>query len=472
MTVDPRNRAVLGRDSHFDLVIRGGRVIDPANGIDGMRDVVVHRGRIAAVLGSSAPITADRVVDARGKIVTPGLIDLHVHCFHGFSGYGVDPDRIGIRSGCTHVNDTGSTGCFTVGGFREFVANRATTAVTCFPNMLGMGMPENWGVSNTALGAECISAEETILQAKANPTLIRGVKVHFEPGEYSWWGYKTIDNAIEVAQECMLPIYAHLGYLFPEKPGVPRKDPDTMLGEAIERLRPGDILGHAFSGHQGSLIKKDGTLHPRAKDLKDCGLLLEVGYGLTFTFASTRILFEAGIYPDICSSDAHGITLGRSRATPDFGDALSYTMAGTMTKLWALGMSLVEVVRSATVVPAQVLGLHGVKGALSQGMAADITILDPARGEWELTDNGGERIRTEQVLMPAYTIKDGVVYELDVMRMSEFQQEYAHAGVRVPGLEPARRLGHCSRIGSGSWWNPKPDAAAAPGGRRPEGGSQ
>ena len=444
--------SVIARDSHFDLAIRGARVIDPANGIDGLRDVLVRRGRIAGILSSSAPVTAERVIDARGKIVTPGLIDLHVHCFHGFSTYGLDPDRLGIRSGCTHVNDMGSTGCFTVNGFREFVANRATSDVTCFPNMLGMGVPENWGVSNTALGEESISAEETINVAKANPTLIRGVKVHCEPGEHSWWGYKTFDAAIEVAQECGLPIYAHLGYLFPEKPGAVRKDPDTMLDEAIERLRPGDVLGHAFSGHQGSLITKDGALHPRAKDLKDCGLLLEIGYGLTFTFGSTRKLLEAGIQPDLCSSDAHGITLGRPRATADFGDALAYTMVGTMSKMWALGMPLVDVIRSATATPAQLLAVHATKGALSLGMPADITILDPRQGEWELTDNAGERVRTDQVLIPTHTIKGGEVYELDVMQAVEFRAEYVHAGVRAAGLEPARRLGHCSRIASGSWW--------------------
>ena len=452
---------MVGKDSHFDLAIRGARVIDPANNVDGLRDVLVKRGRIAGVLVNSAPVTADRVIDARGKIVTPGLIDLHVHCFHGFSTYGLDPDRLGIRSGCTHVNDTGSTGCFTVGGFREFIANRATTDVTCFTNMLGMGVPENWGVSNTALGEESISAEETIVQAKANPTLIRGVKVHCEPGEHSWWGYKTFDAAIEVAQECGLPIYAHLGYLFPEKPGALRKDPDTMLDEAIARLRPGDVLGHAFSGHQGSLIMKNGSLHTRAADLKDCGLLLEIGYGLTFTFGSARKLLDAGIQPDICSSDAHGITLGRSRATPDFGDALAYTLVGTMTKMWALGMPLVEVIRSATVTPAQVLAMNSTKGALTLGMPADITILEPRAGEWELTDNAGERIRTDEVLIPTHTIKNGEVHEIDAMNACEFRADYVRAGVRASGLEPARRLGHCSRIASGSWWK-DPRAGKSP----------
>lgn len=440
-------------ETRFDLVIRGGRVIDPANGVDALRDVLVKHGKIAGVVTSAAPVAADRTIDARGKLVTPGLIDLHVHCYLGLSNYGLDPDRVGIRSGCTHVNDTGSTGCFTLGGFRDLVAARAITDVTCFPNLLGFGVPENWGFANPGAGATSISAEDTILQAKANPNLVRGVKVHCEPGEYSWWGDRTFAAAVEVATECKLPIYAHLGYLFPEKPGGERVDPDAMLDEAISRLRPGDIIGHANSGHQGSLILKSGAVHPRAKDLRDRGLLLEVGYGLTTTFAATRALFQAGIALDICSSDAHGITLGRPRATPDFGDALSYTLAGTMTKMWALGMPLVDVIRSATATPARVLGLERAKGNLSRGVPADVTILDLAGGQWELTDNAGERLRVPEVLVPTHTIKGGRVHELHAMEMVEFQQEYVRAGLRVDGLRPARRLDHCSRIASGQWWN-------------------
>lgn len=439
------------RGGTYDLLIRGGRVIDPINSTDTIADVLVHRGLVVAVLTSSESIKATRTIEAHGKIVTPGLIDLHVHCFSGLSSYGVDADRIGIHSGCTHVNDMGSTGCFTVGAFREWIADKATTGVTCFPNMLGFGVPENWGVSNTGLGAESVSATETIGQAKGNPSLIRGVKVHCEPGEISWWGHKTFDAAVEVAEECGLPIYAHLGYLFPEKPGVPRTDPDTMLVEAIGRLRPGDIIGHAFSGHLGSLIDSNGKLHPRAKELPDRGLLLEVGYGLTSTYAASRTLLEAGLLPDIISSDAHGITLGRPRKTLDFGD-LCYTMVGTMTKYWALGVPLSKVIEASTATPARVLGLERTRGALTAGMAADITILDPREGLWELTDNAGERIRTERALIPTHTIKDGHVHDLEVMARSEFRAEYVTAGVRAKGLHPVRSLGHCTRIVSGNWW--------------------
>jgi dihydroorotase len=226
-----------------------------------------------------------------------------------------------------------------------------------------------------------------------------------------------------------------------------------MLDEAIARLRPGDIVGHANSGHQGSLIRKDGSVHPRARELAGRGLLLEVGYGLTTTFAATRALFEAGISLDICSSDAHGITLGRPRATTDFANALSYTMTGTMTKMWALGMPLVEVIRASTVTPARVLGLERTKGTLSRDVPADLTILEAAGGQWELTDNAGERLRVPEVLVPTHTIKGGHVHELRAMEMVEFQQEYVRAGLRVPGVAPARRLEHCSRIASGQWWN-------------------
>src|SRR5262249_1439558 len=142
----------------YDVVIRGGRVLDPAIDTDGIADVVLHRGRIVGVFPSADSIEATREINAEGRLVGPRLVDMHVHCFKGLSSYGLDPDRIGIMSGCTHVNDMGSTGCFTVGGFREWIAERSTTGVTCFPNMLGFGVPENWGFAATALGETSVSA--------------------------------------------------------------------------------------------------------------------------------------------------------------------------------------------------------------------------------------------------------------------------------------------------------------------------
>jgi dihydroorotase len=430
-----------------DLVIRGGRVIDPTQGIDAIRDVVIQNGRIVNLPRSAEALHARESIDATGKIITPGLIDMHVHVFHGLSTYGLDPDQCGIRSGVTHVNDMGSTGCFTFLGFRNWVAPNATSDLTCFPNILGFGVPENWVRVATGVGLDSIVPDELIRVAQENPTMIRGVKVQFEPGAMSWFGKHSVSSARRVCDELGLPLYMHLGQLMPIK-NEAVIDPDKVLDEAMEFLRPGDLVGHANSAFAGSLIRIDGSLHPTARELRRLGLFTETGWGLNATFAATRTLLDNGLAPDIISSDAHSLLTGRAPGSPDIGEGSGATLAGTMTKMWACGMPLIDVIRGATAIPAKILGLDDRKGSLKAGFVADLTIIDPVEGNWELRDAAGERLHWDRALVPWATIKAGKVMHLEPFRLVEFRREFVPAGVRLAGIQPARRLNHCRRVAS------------------------
>lgn len=430
-----------------DLVIRGGRIIDPHSGLDGVRDVLVHRGRIAGVSVDASSVAAANVVDATGKLVVPGLIDLHSHVYYKVSGYGAEPDRVGIHSGVTHVNDMGSTGSFTLLGFRHWIARTARTDVTCFVNVVGFGIEDTWGGVARGSGPSSIRTDELIRLTEDNPRLVRGIKCHFEPHDISWFGHSMIEAAARARDACHVPMYVHLGTQAPPSEGGYVPDADTILEEAYAYLKPGDVVGHIFSQRSGALLQRDGTVNPAAREIGERGLITEVGYGGGTTFAVARAVMDYGIMPDVISSDVHGIGLGQSPIAPDLGDMLSYTMVGTMTKLLALGMSLTEVIRASTETPARVLKLDHIKGRIAIDLPADLTILDLATGDWELCDVIGERIRTDRVLVPTTTIKDGEVFPLHVWSMPEFQQELVDAGLRHPGLSLAHPQSKCRALG-------------------------
>ena len=434
------------RTGPIDLVLRGGRVVDPAQGIDAYLDVLIHDGAIVEMTPDACAVPSAQVLDVRGSLVVPGLIDLHTHTFYGISSYAVEPDRAGIRAGVTHINDMGSTGAFTFMGFRHWVVPSATTDITCFPNVIGFGLPENWGAVAVESGPPALLADQLIKVGEKFPTIIRGVKCHLEPGEFSWAGWGTIDAAVTAATSLGVPIYCHLGNLFPTNPNVEAPDPDKMLAMSLERLRPGDLIGHVLSGHGGALIREDGSLNPAAREIPASGCLTEVGYGVTTTFAASRIILDAGIVPDIISSDLHVTTPGRATGVFDHGSVLSYSLVGTMTKMLALGVPLSPVIAGATSNPARVLNLHDRKGTLRSGVAADITILDQRSGSWELHDNAGEVLTTDTVLVPTRTIKNGRIFELDAMALPEFRQEYVASGIRSSYLTMATPLSACARV--------------------------
>ena len=246
--------------TEFDLIVRGGRVIDPASGIDGLHDVAVKGGTIAQVAPRIAG-TAVRTVNARNQLVIPGMIDTHGHVYQHVTGdFGMNPDEVGIRSGVTAVVDQGGAAPLTIQGFRKFIKDPAATRVYAFvSNYLVGGLLGHRHVG--LYGPHGINVRETINAIEKNRDFVKGIKCHAEVGGYSRWGIETLRLGKEASRATKVPVYVHLGRLWAEENGT-AIDPDSVIHEALPLLDPGDILAHPFTKHPGAFVSREGKVHP------------------------------------------------------------------------------------------------------------------------------------------------------------------------------------------------------------------
>lgn len=410
----------------YDLVVKGGRVIDPANGTDGIRDIGIKRGRIAVVAPELDP-GATKVVDATGLVVTPGLVDTHAHVYQYVSGdFGLNPDLVGVRSGVTTVVDQGGSSALTFDGFRKFIVETAKTRVYAFISaylaggLLGHRYVDLYGPTG-------INVKAVVKAARDNPDLVRGIKAHAEPGGYSRWGMASLKLAKEASRELQLPVYVHLGTLWPVLQGA-TVDATKIIDEVVPLLDPGDILAHPFTKFPSGFVAADGSIHPLVHEALARGVRIDVGRGGHFSFTTAKRVVDAGILPFTLGADLHGYNvplplangqqgmfagegiIAEDRASPF---ARPYSLQHAMTELLALGAPLVEVVRMATSNAAIMLGLEAEMGSLSVGMPADLSVMRLFNGQWTLIDSERVTHPARQLLHPEYAIRGGKVYRAD-----------------------------------------------------------
>jgi dihydroorotase len=433
----------MGREN-YDLILRGGRVIDPANGIDEILDIAVRDGHIAK-LAHYIEEPATQILDVAGKIIAPGLIDFHAHVYQGLSVYGLDPDRVGLRSGVTHVNDVGSTGWLTFAGFKTTVADRAISRVTCFPNIVGIGIPENYVAGAQGLIAPSVRADLLIAIGERHRDLVRGVKVHVERGFMSQMAdeWEAFDAARVAADALRVNLYVHLGDLIPIRSDGPTPSAAEIPMQVIEKMRPGEVLGHCFTQHGGGLVAADGRVSEAAHEASRRGILHEVGHGVNMSFFRARHFLDAGLLPDIISSDAHGAMHG-GRVHPvngleadERGDFLCWTMTGTMSKVHALGVGLADVIAMSSYNPARAIGIAPEEGTLSVGTRADISVLELRDGDYWLVDSEGDELHAERVILPWATVLGGNVLRVDPFAMKEFRDEILEPRASASASSPA-----------------------------------
>lgn len=361
----------------YDLVIHGGRVIDPASGRDGPADVAFEGGRVAAVEAAIDPAAARRAIDAAGRLVVPGLIDLHTHVWWGGTSLSVQPVPVARRSGATTLVDAGSAGPGNFHGFRAHVIERTPVRILPYLNISFAGI---FAFSSSVMVGECadirlLDARECLRVAREHRDLVVGIKVRVGRNTSEANGSFPLELAIEVAEELALPVMAHIDFPPPR-----RKD-------MLERLRPGDVLTHCYRPFPNAPVVR-GEIRPEMIEARERGIIFDIGHGMGgFGFASTRPMLEAGFLPDVISSDVHVLC--------EHGPA--FDLLHTMSKLLCLGMPLGEVIRAATAAPAAALRRTDL-GRLAPGAVGDAVILNLAEGKFDYVDVMGERITGDRRL--------------------------------------------------------------------------
>ena len=270
-------------DTQSDFILKGGQVIDPGQNLNGFMDVAVKDGKIAAI-GESVG-DAKETINVAGRIVIPGMIDTHAHVFQHIGGpFGLNADLVGVQSGVTTLVDQGGPSSMTFAGFRHYIVEPADTNVVAFISAYVVGGLE--GHYYTELySPDGVDVAATVRVINANRDLAKGIKAHAEIGGFARWGFKVIEMAKDISTQSGLPIYIHLGQLWP-LPDDPNQeiDPDIVIPEVVKMLAPGDILAHPFTRHPGGFVDTKGNLHPSVREALDKGIKIDVGHGSHFSF--------------------------------------------------------------------------------------------------------------------------------------------------------------------------------------------
>jgi dihydroorotase len=401
----------------FDILLKAGRIVDPAAGRDGVFDIGVTDGRIAAIEPHLPADGAGQVLDVAGKIVLPGMIDTHGHIYQHVTGkFGLNADMVGVQSGVTTVVDQGGPSCMTLPGFRAFIAEPSKTRVLCFISAYLVGGLEGHYYPEL-YGPDQVNVAHTVRVAKENPDLVRGIKAHAEIGGASRWGLDVIKLGKEIARGAGLPLYIHLGQLWPEKEGT-HIDPDELVRELVPLMDEGDVLAHPFTRHPGGFISTEtGDVHPIVWAALERGVTVDVGHGSHFSFDMARQVIAAGIKPYTLGADMHGYNVKVASADEDrtknpFFGVAPFNLTNAMSKLLYLGMDLTEVVATVTSNPAKMLGMSDMIGTLAVGREADISVVELLEGAFDLSDNSGVSVTASQMFLPKFCLKGGEYFEV------------------------------------------------------------
>jgi dihydroorotase len=367
----------------FDLLIKGGHVLDAAAGRDGRMDVAIVRDRIAAVAPSIPAEAAFRVIDATGQYVSPGLVDMHAHVFHRFTAIGIDAENHGSRSGVTTWIDAGSVGGYTLPGFREFVVDRSRVRIRAFLNISATGLVAH---DYELAHLEYCNTRVFEIMANSNRDLVLGVKVRMGIPQYDVLGIEPLVRARAMADACALPLMVHIAWSPP------------ALEDVLPHLRPGDIITHCFTGLGMTLIDGDGRLRDEAKRVIDAGVVLDVGHGSgSYSFATAEAMLAEGYPPHVISTDSHQHSV----------QGPMFDLPTCMSKMWHLGMPLVDVFAAATIRPAEVVGLAPEVGTLKDGAVADVALFAVDEGEFPLFDFSHDVRHANRLLRNTATIVSG-----------------------------------------------------------------
>lgn len=409
----------MGEAMEFDTLIVNGTVVDPAAGRNGRFDVGVKDGKIAAIAEDLSAATAKERIDATGELVLPGMIDTHAHVYQYVTGkFGLNPDDVGVRSGVTTIIDQGGPSCMTIGGFRHFIAGPAKTRVLCFISAYLVGGLEGH-LYPDLYGPNGVNPEHTIRVARENLDIVRGIKAHAEIGGQSRWGMEVIKVGRKIADAVGVPLYIHLGQLWPTADSAEIPDADELIRELVPIMKPGDVMAHPFTRHPGGFVTAEGEIHPILLEaVHNHGINVDVGHGSHFSFAVAKRVLDAGIVPFTLGADMHGYNVkapdpdGARSENPFFGVA-PFNLTVAMSELLYLGVPLEKVVAMVTANPAKLMRMEDRLGTLEPGREADVSILRIEKGRFRLSDNSGAEVTADELVRPVLCLRAGVRYDAD-----------------------------------------------------------
>ena len=371
-----------GRTPRFDTIIAGGEVIDPGAGLMGILDVGIAAGKVAAVEAGLDRSDAGKVIDASGQYVVPGLIDLHTHVYWGATFWGVWPDPVAAHSGVTTWLDVGSSGAYSFPGFRKFIVEPSKSKVFALLNLSSIGLiAQTWEFSNL----DYCDVDLAEMITNLNRDLILGIKARIDRNTTRGTGIKPLELARELADRVDLPLMVHIGQ------GPP------SLDEIAPYLKPGDILTHCFTGHDNRVIAPDRSFLPYMKELKEQGVVFDIGHGAgSFSFDTAEAMLAQGELPDVISTDIHQIAI----------QGPMFDMPTTLSKFLLLGMSLPDVIERATSRPAAAMRRPDL-GTLRPGSSADIALFRIEEGEFTFQDIFLNTKTGNRLLVNTLTMIDG-----------------------------------------------------------------
>ena len=400
--------------NRYDLLLKNGEVIDPSQGLRTVFDIAFRDGRVAALESDISSDDAREVADVTGRVVTPGLIDIHGHYFQHIVPFATSADEVCLPNGVTTTVDAGSSGWLHFEGFKEFILTREQTRLMALVNLSALGMmsprrsigeefgptigisggpqtlldPRNVGELQDLRYAQ---VEEAVQCIRDNPNVVLGVKIRIDheiSGEANT--IPALERARTVADMTDSFVMVHVARV------------PIPLAQVFEYLRPGDIVTHIFHSAENNVLDERGNVRTEVREAKDKGIVFDIGAARrNFGISLSRTAISEGLLPTTLSSD---ITKVRPQSP------VVYNLPQIMTLYMALGMSLVEVIAATTMHSSNAIGESGRLGTLAVGAVGDATVINLEEGEFTYYDGNGESVSADRRIAPVMTIKDGTVW--------------------------------------------------------------